>query len=213
MVKTIFNKYDKKLIPSLPVAQFEGRIVVILTEAEAGKAVDFLLSQPILGFDTETRPSFARGHQHVVSLLQVATKDICFLFRLNHTGLTPQLVRLLQDTNVTKVALSWHDDINSLHRLGNFKTGRFIEIQDMVKELGIEDMSLQKIYANLFGLKISKRQQLSNWEADILNDKQKLYAATDAWACVNIYNEIVNLKAIGNYNLVIQENDNEGNIS
>ncbi len=213
MTKIIFNKFDKTRIPSLPVAQFEGRIVVVLNEAEAEKAVDYLLTQPILGFDTETRPSFSRGHQHRVALLQVATKDVCFLFRLNYTGLNAHLVRLLQDTTVTKVALSWNDDINSLHRIGQFNVGHFIEIQDIVKDLGIEDMSLQKIYANLFGMKISKRQQLSNWEANILNDKQKMYAATDAWACINIYNEIVSLKKEGNYNLVVKEDNDEKDIS
>jgi len=203
MHKTLYNKYDKTLISQLPVVQFEGRIIVILTAGEAERAVRFLLSRPILGFDTETRPNFQRGRQHQVSLLQVAAEDICFLFRLNYTGLTPALVQLLEDTTVTKVALSWHDDLNSLHRLGHFNVGNFIEIQTHIHELGIEDMSLQKIYANLFGQKISKRQQLSNWEADILSDKQKLYAATDAWACINIYKEITSLKQSGNYELIL----------
>lgn len=202
MHKTIYNKFDKALIADLPVAQFEGRIVVVLTQSEAERAVDFLLSHPLLGLDTETRPCFQRGHQHQVALLQVSTADVCFLFRLNHTGLAPAIVRLLEDTTVTKVGLSWHDDLNSLHRLGDFKTGAFMEIQHLIQDIGIEDMSLQKIYANLFGLKISKRQQLSNWEADILSDKQKLYAATDAWACIKIYEEIVRLKQQHDYDLV-----------
>lgn len=202
MHKTIYNKFDKALIADLPVAQFEGRIVVVLTQSEAERAVDFLLSHPLLGLDTETRPSFQRGHQHQVALLQVSTADVCFLFRLNHTGLAPAIVRLLEDTTVTKVGLSWHDDLNSLHRLGDFKTGGFIDIQHLIQDIGIEDLSLQKIYANLFGLKISKRQQLSNWEADILSDKQKLYAATDAWACIKIYEEIVRLKKQHDYDLV-----------
>lgn len=202
MHKTIYNKFDKALIADLPMAQFEGRIVVVLTQSEAERAVDFLLSHPLLGLDTETRPCFQRGHQHQVALLQVSTADVCFLFRLNHTGLAPAIVRLLEDTTVTKVGLSWHDDLNSLHRLGDFKTGAFMEIQHLIQDIGIEDMSLQKIYANLFGLKISKRQQLSNWEADILSDKQKLYAATDAWACIKIYEEIVRLKQQHDYDLV-----------
>ena len=202
MHKTIYNKFDKALIADLPVAQFEGRIDVVLTQSEAERAVDFLLSHPLLGLDTETRPCFQRGHQHQVALLQVSTADVCFLFRLNHTGLAPAIVRLLEDTTVTKVGLSWHDDLNSLHRLGDFKTGAFMEIQHLIQDIGIEDMSLQKIYANLFGLKISKRQQLSNWEADILSDKQKLYAATDAWACIKIYEEIVRLKQQHDYDLV-----------
>ena len=212
-LKTIYNKFDKALIPSLPIAQFEGRIVVILTAGETEKAVRYLMEQPILGFDTETRPSFKRGHQHKVSLLQVATPDICFLFRLNHTGLTPSLIRLLEDESITKIGLSWHDDVNSLHKLDNFKPGRFIDLQNMVHDLGIEDLSLQKIYANLFGQKISKRQQLSNWEADVLGDKQKLYAATDAWACIMIYNEILRLKESSSYELIIKEENNEANIS
>ena len=213
MPKTIYNKYDKALIPSLPVAQFEGRIVVVLNTSETERAVDYLLTQPLLGLDTETRPAFKRGSQYKVSLLQVSAKDICFLFRLHYTGLSPAIVRLLEDTHVTKVGLSLHDDLNSLHRLGNFTAGSFTDIQDMVKELGIEDMSLQKIYANLFGQKISKRQQLTNWDADILTDKQKIYAATDAWACINIYKEILTLKESNNYQLVVKEEQHETNPS
>lgn len=207
MPKTIYNKYDKKLIPSLPTAQFDGRIIVILTKGETEKAVNYLLSQPILGFDTETRPTFRKGEHHKVALLQVSTPDTCFLFRLNHTGLTAALIRLLEDNTVPKMALSWHDDVNGLQRLKQFNPGHFIDIQQLVKELGVEDMSLQKLYANLFGQKISKRQQLSNWEADILSTPQKLYAATDAWACINLYNEIVRLKETGDYKLVVQEED------
>lgn len=205
MPKTIYNKYDKKLISSLPVAAFEGRIIVILTEGETEKAVEYLLSKPILGFDTETRPSFKKGQQHKVSLLQVSTDDTCFLFRLNHTGLTPALLKLLTDKKVMKIGLSWHDDLNSLHKLADFKPGNFTDLQDCIKDIGIEDLSLQKLYANLFGQKISKRQQLSNWEADILSDKQKLYAATDAWACIMLYQELERLKETKDYQLIIQE--------
>ncbi len=202
MPKIIYKKFEKAMISSLPVAEFEGRIIVILTPDETEKAVRYLLAQEILGLDTETRPSFKKGHQHKVALLQVATPDTCFLFRLNHTGLTPALVELLEDTMVTKVGLSWHDDLNSLHKLGDFKAGHFIDIQEYVRDVGIEDMSLQKLFANLFGRKISKRQQLSNWEADILNERQKRYAATDAWACILMYNELLRLKETNDYTLI-----------
>ena len=209
MQKTIYNKYNKQLIATLPRAVFQGRIIVILTPGETEKAVRYLLAQPVLGFDTETRPSFRKGQVNKVALLQVATEDTCFLFRLNHTGLTPALKQLLEDTKTTKVGLSWHDDVNSLHGIGEFQPGTFVELQKMVNELGIEDMSLQKLYANLFGEKISKRQQLTNWDADILTDKQKRYAATDAWACVRIYNEIQRLRKAGDYKLIIQEEEKE----
>lgn len=212
MPKTIHSRYEKALISSLPIAEFKGRIIVILTPGETERAVRYLLSQKMLGLDTETRPSFRKGHQNKVSLLQVATENTCFLFRLNHTGLTPAIIELLEDTKVTKVGLSWHDDLNSLRKLGDFKTGHFIDIQAHVREVGIEDMSLQKLYANLFGQKINKRQQLSNWEADILTDRQKLYAATDAWACIQLYKELLRLKETNDYELIEAEKD-ETNLS
>ena len=184
MPKIIYSKYDKALISSLPVVQFKGRIIVILTPGETQRAVRYLLSQPILGFDTETKPSFKRGHQHKVALLQVATPDTCFLFRLHHTGLTPALKQLLEDTTVRKVGLSWHDDVNSLMQLGTFTSKGFTDIQSIVSKVGIEDLSLQKLYANLFGQKISKRQQLSNWEADILNDISKYIPHSRDITCI-----------------------------
>ena len=205
MTKVIYNKFDKKLISALPTVSFTGRIIVVITESEARKAVDFLLNSPILGLDTETRPCFKRGRQNVVSLLQVSTPQVCFLFRLNLIGMPSDIIRLLEDTKVPKVGLSLHDDVLSLSRRAAFTPGGFIDIQHLVKEIGIEDMSLQKLYANLFGQKISKSQQLSNWEADVLSERQKLYAATDAWACIMIYNEYLRLLETHDYTLKLAE--------
>lgn len=205
MKKLIYNKYDKSKISTLPKAEFDGRIHVIISKEQAEKAVNFLLKQPILGLDTETRPSFSKGTVYRVALLQVATYDICFLFRLNIIGLTPAIVKLLEDTTVTKIGLSWHDDINGLHKMGRFETGTFIDIQDHVREIGVEDLSLQKLYANLFGQQISKAQRLTNWERDVLTDKQKTYAATDAWACIQLYEELERLKQTGDYEIVKSE--------
>jgi len=202
MKKTIYHKYDKQRIADLPRVLFEGRIVVILTESEAQKAVDYLLSQPILGVDTETRPSFKKGRANKVALLQVASHEVCFLFRLNQLGISPAVKRLLEDKKVPKIGLSWHDDLNMLHKSGDFETGYFVDLQDHVREIGVEDLSLQKLYANFFGQKISKRERLTNWEADILNDKQKQYAATDAWACIMLYEELMRLEETGDYELI-----------
>lgn len=203
MSKILYNKFDKKIIGNLPIVAFEGKIIEVVSPRETKKAVDFLLKQNILGIDTETRPSFRKGKQNVVSLLQVSTLEICFLFRLNYTGMTQHIIRLLEDENVAKVGLSLHDDVLSLHKRCDFKPGHFIDLQNHIKELGIEDLGLQKLYANVFGQKISKAQQLSNWEADMLNDKQKLYAATDAWACLMLYNEFIRLRDTGDYVLNI----------
>lgn len=203
MNKTIYNKFDKAKLSNLPRVQFPGRIIVILTTGEADRAVDYLLTQDILGFDTETRPVFQKGRHNKVALLQVSTHDTCFLFRLNRIGLCPAVIRLLETTAVKKIGLSWKDDVMSLKKRGEFKSNGFIDLQDHMKELGIEDLSLAKLYANVFGERISKREQLSNWEADVLSDKQKLYAATDAWACIMLYEEYVRLKESGNYFLEI----------
>lgn len=205
MKKELYNKYDKSMISALPRALFRGRIIVVLTAEQAQSAVRYLLDQPLLGLDTETRPSFTKGVSYHVSLLQVSTPDVCFLFRLNLIGESPDVIRLLEDRKVLKVGLSWHDDLTMLHRVYSFTPGNFVEIQDLVKTLGIEDMSLQKIFANVFGQKICKKEQLSNWERDILTEGQKLYASTDAWACVKLYEELLRLKETGDYELKIQQ--------
>ena len=207
MMKTIYNKFDKAKISTLPRVLFKGRIVVVLTERDADKAVRYLLSQPILGVDTETRPSFKKGQMHQVALLQVSSYDVCFLFRLNQLGLSPSVKRLLEDKQVPKIGLSLRDDLLSLHKLGDFNAGYFIDLQDHVREIGVEDLSLQKLYANFFAQKISKREQLTNWEADILQDKQKLYAATDAWSCIMLYEELQRLEQTGDYELIKVDDD------
>lgn len=200
--KTITDKFDKKRIGELPRTLFTGRIITILSEAEAEKAVNYLMTQPILGFDTETRPCFHKGKNHKVALLQVSTQDTCFLFRLNRIDMPRCIIRLLEDRTITKVGLSLHDDLRALNQRKEFISGTFVELQHEVREIGIEDMSLQKIYANLFGEKISKSQQLSNWEADVLTEAQQRYAATDAWACVKILEEVKRLKKTGLYTLI-----------
>jgi len=205
MKKLIYNKFDKPTIATLKRVVFNGKIVVVSTPAQAESAVDYLLAQPVLGLDTETRPSFTRGKHYKCSLLQVANQSICFLFRLNYIGMCPAIARLLGDKTVTKVGLAWNNDLLGLRELGEFEAGSFVDLQDLVREIGIEDQSLVKIYANLFGERISKADRLSNWERDILKDTQKIYAAIDAWACVRIYEEVLRLKATGDYELVVKE--------
>ncbi len=203
MSKTIYSRFDKKAITDLPVVAFPGKVITIITAGEAEKAVDCLLNSDIIGVDTETKPSFHKGEQNKVALLQVSNRDICFLFRLNLTGITPAIKRLLEDKSVKKIGLSWHDDIRGLEARSKFKPGAFIDLQDIVGEIGIKDLSLQKIFANIFHQKISKRQRLTNWEAPVLSDKQKMYAAIDAWSCILIYDEILRLKKTGDYDLVM----------
>ena len=194
----------------MPKVLFPGRIFVVYTESDAEKAVAYLKDQRIVGVDTETRPSFKRGTTHKVALLQISTQDTCFLFRLNRIGMPDSLQEFLM-SDTLKIGLSLKDDFNSLRKRQDMHPdrGNWIELQEYVGKFGIEDRSLQKIYANLFGEKISKNQRLSNWEADVLSDGQKQYAATDAWACLNIYNLLQELKQTGNYEIAPEEKKEE----
>ena len=190
----------------MPKVLFPGRIFVVYTESDAEKAVAYLKDQRIVGVDTETRPSFKRGTTHKVAFLQISTQDTCFLFRLNRIGMPDSLQEFLM-SDTLKIGLSLKDDFNSLRKRQDMHPdrGNWIELQEYVGKFGIEDRSLQKIYANLFGEKISKNQRLSNWEADVLSEGQKLYAATDAWACVEIYNCLSELESTGNYEIIQNE--------
>ena len=211
MMKQIKNKITKAEIATLPKVLFPGRIFVIYTEADADKAISYLQTQRIVGVDTETRPSFKRGTTHKVALLQISTSDTCFLFRLNQIGMPPSLQEFLM-SDTLKIGLSLKDDFTMLRRRKdvNAEEGNWIELQDYVGRFGIEDRSLQKIFANLFGQKISKSQRLSNWEAETLSEGQMKYAATDAWACVEIYNYLSELERTGAYELIKVEEAPQG---
>ena len=181
---------EKSEISTMPTVVFEGRIITIDTAADTDKAVKALSNEKVIGIDTETRPSFRKGVHHKVSLIQVSTADTCFLIRLNRTEMPDSLISLLENEEIIKVGISLHDDYQALNKRRRFKAGGFFDLQKHVNEFGIEEMSLQKIYAIIFGQRISKNQRLTNWENDVLTDKQKQYAATDAWACLNIYNKL-----------------------
>lgn len=179
----------------MPKALFKGEVHVASTAEEVKRAVDYLMRCGVVGIDSETRPSFVKGQLHKVALLQVASDDVCYLFRLNITGLTPPLIALLESDKVLKVGLSLRDDFLMLHKRAPFRQNACLDLQDYVREFGIKEKSLQKIYGILFGCKISKSQRLSNWEAETLTASQQLYAATDAWACLHIYRHLLNLKS------------------
>lgn len=180
---------SKDRLASMPMVTFAGDISLVNTPEEAAEALEYLKTQPRVGFDTETRPSFRKGHMNEVALMQVSTLDRTFLFRLNNIGIDP--VRdFLQDDTILKIGLSLRDDFQMLHRRGEFAPVGFVELQELVKQFGITDASLQKIYGIIFGGRISKSQRLSNWEAPSLSHAQQVYAAIDAWACLRIYNTL-----------------------
>lgn len=186
------NTISKGELAELPIEDFDGRIIVIQSLSEAEKAIQYLHGFDIIGFDSETRPAFHKGQRNKIALIQLATDDTCFLFRTNIIGIPDCLLDILAGAKIKKVGVSIHDDFSAIRNRADFKPENFIELQKFVKEYGIEDNGLQRIYGILFGKRISKRQRLSNWEAEVLSDAQKKYAALDAWACLKIYNKLIN---------------------
>lgn len=189
-------KLSKEELEQFPIVEFTGNVIVINDFEEAARAVAEIRSaNTLIGFDTETRPSFQKGVSHKVALVQLSVENTAYLFRLKKMGgMGPDLTSLLTDPNCIKVGLATNDDFNNLKKWdADIIPKGMIEIQGLVKNYGIEEMSLAKIYGLLFGLKISKRQRLTNWEADTLTEKQMSYAALDAVACVEIYNELLTM--------------------
>ena len=197
MIRTMFiPKISKEEVNRMPIEEFEGEIIVIDNSEKADEAFEYLNQQKILGIDTETKPSFKRGVTHKVSLIQVATVDVCFLFRLNKIGFPNGLSELLSNKKIKKIGLALRDDLNGLFKQQNFKPQGFIDLQHEVGNYGILELSLQKMYAIIFGKKISKSQRLSNWERNELTVQQKVYAATDAWATLQIYLKLLKEKKL-----------------
>lgn len=182
----------KEQIAELPVETFSGNIIVIDHMNEVREALSYLSSKPVLGFDTETKPAFKRGQVHKVALMQLSTEEECFLFRLNKIGYPDDLESFMIDPEIKKIGLSLRDDFAAIRKRSDGIPENFIDLQLFVDKFGIEDNSLQKIYAIVFGKKISKSQRLSNWEAPVLTPAQQSYAAIDAWACLRIYNHLTN---------------------
>ena len=187
---------SKEKVNLLPLEEFSGEIIIVDSIGMFDAAIAALSLCPLVGLDTETRPSFKRGVIHKVSLMQVATADKVYLFRLNKIGFPDKLVQFLSDDKIVKIGLSLRDDFSGLNKQKIFKPAGFVDIQSVVKEYGIFELSLQKIYALLFEKKISKSQRLSNWENETLSEPQRRYAATDAWATLQIYLKLQTMKKL-----------------
>lgn len=188
--QTFSLSISKEQLAGLPQVEFPGKIQIVNTAAEAKKAVAALKTYTILGFDTESKPTFKKGVPTHVSLIQISADDICFLFRIRKMDDLEPLRELIEAPDILKIGLSLRDDFNNLSHNYSFTPQGFVDLQKLVPEFKFANTSLQKIYAILFDMRISKSQQLSNWDAQELTAAQMSYAAIDAWACIRIYREL-----------------------
>ena len=185
--KTSITKIE---LAELPAETYSGKITIVESEEAAENAAEVLSRTGLIGFDTETKPSFRRGERHSVSLLQLSTLSETFLIRLNHIGLPKCISDILEDERIIKIGVSIHDDFLNLRKKFSLAPKGFIDLQSYVKQFNIADNSLSRIYGILFDKRISKGQRLSNWEAPALTIHQQEYAALDALACLHIYNHL-----------------------
>lgn len=195
----------------MPRVVFDGFIEEIDTLEKAEKAIKTLSEEKTVGFDTETRPSFSKGSSNKIALLQLSTLTTAYLFRLNLIDIPDCVAAFLSDKNIIKVGVSVRDDFSSIASRRAIRPDGFVDLPDMCGEMGIEEKGLQKIFAILFGKKISKNQQLSNWETECLTEGQRQYAAIDAWACLKIYMRLKELRESGDYS-IIRNDTEESNI-
>ena len=190
MVKLTISNEE---INDMPLISFSGKVTLVTQEAQCEAALEILRAEPILGFDTETRPAFKKGESYPVCLLQLSTNEEAFLFRLNKIPLLQELRHLLEDENIVKTGVAIHDDIKGLKKLAPYEARGFVEIAEMAKKLGIKKLGLRSLAAILFDKKLSKKNKLTNWEKESLTDQQLNYAATDAWLSREIYLKLKSL--------------------
>jgi ribonuclease D len=190
------NRYPESItaeeLEKCELSWFKGEIVLVEDMKSFNKTFPRLLDSEILGFDTETRPSFKKGRKNKVSLIQLANEELACLIRINRIGIPPELAGLLADQDVIKAGVAIHDDIRFLKRVKGFTPSGFVDLQKFVRDYGIEVSGLKKLSAIVLGFKISKRQQVTDWEAEQLTEAQQVYAATDAWVCYQIYRKLIN---------------------
>ena len=181
------ERISKNELLELPLLQFLGKIHLVNDRIEMEKAMELIQEEALLGFDTETRPSFKRGENHPVALLQLASENNAFLFQLRDLGLPDPLKELFEDESVLKIGVAIHDDIKALQQKSEFQPNGFVDLADIARRFGIITTGLRNLTGIVLKSRISKRYQLSNWNRKILDEHQQLYAATDAWVCREIY--------------------------
>jgi len=191
------NKFQENItieeIQKFELSWFKGEIVVVEDLKTFTRVITKLQGEKVLGFDTESRPSFKKGHKNKVSLIQLSSANLACLFRINRIGIPEELVSILADPSVIKAGVAVHDDIRFLKKIKKFSPEGFIDLQSFVKNFGIQSSGLKKLTAIVLGFRISKRQQVTDWEAETLSEPQQIYAATDAWVCREIYNKLSNI--------------------
>ena len=186
------KEMTKEAVNELPIQRYEGKIVIVANEAQMEEALREIAQSPIVGFDTETKPAFRKGEYNSVSLLQIATDYAVYLFRLNLIGFPSELAAIFENRSILKTGISIRDDIKEMTKIRDFKPRNIVELNTVAQELEIRHAGVRRLAAIFLGVRISKAQQTTNWEREVLTPQQLVYAATDAWVCLEIYKKLEN---------------------
>ncbi|MBT3981638.1 MAG: 3'-5' exonuclease domain-containing protein 2 [Bacteriovoracaceae bacterium] len=185
------KRIEKSEIKHFPIVEFTGPIIVVDSEDQVSSAIKELKAQRILGIDTESKPSFKKGESYSVSLLQFSTEDKAYLFRLNKIGFPEGLLEILEDKNIFKIGLALLDDIRGLKKLADFHPQSLIDLGEVAANLKIITQGLQSLTGIFLKQRLSKKYKLTNWQAPDLGPRQLVYAATDAWICLILFDHLI----------------------
>jgi ribonuclease D len=185
------SSIPKEKIRTLPLLKFDGKIHLIENQDDLHKALHLLNKESILGFDTETKPTFRKGEYNHTALIQLSTMDDAYLIRINDLGIPKALITFLENSEITKVGISIRDDLKELNAIEELSLNGFIDLNDVAKDFGITQIGMRSLAGIFLESRVSKSQQTSNWEAKELSAGQLTYAATDAWVCIKIYNMLL----------------------
>lgn len=187
----MFDKeITKQQVNELPLQRYEGKVIVVSNHEQLASALQELNEASVIGFDTESKPTFRKGDYNPVAMIQMAIPGKVFLIRINLTGFTPGLQELFANENVVKAGISIRDDIKEMQRQAYFEPANVIDLNDIAKEAGVKNIGVRSLAGIFLGIRISKGQQTSNWERETLSEGQIAYAATDAWVCLEIYKKL-----------------------
>lgn len=189
------NNISKDEINDLELGKYRGEIIIISEAKDLPSAMNDIMKYDVVGFDTETKPVFVKGQYNDVALIQIGIPDKVYLIRLNLTGVSAEIITFFE-SKIKKIGVGLRDDIIALQKMKQFNPNGFIELNELVNQIDIEANGLRKLVAIILGFRISKNSQVSNWEATNLDEKQKRYAATDAWVCIEMYNKLKSLSLI-----------------
>lgn len=184
------KRITKEDINELPLFKYEGKTVIAADEKQIDKAIFEIEKHDLVGFDTETKPTFRKGQFNHVALIQIAVPEKVYLLRIQHVGITNTLANFLSNDQISKVGIALDDDVLELNKRKRFNPGGFLDLNKIAPTLGIENIGARNLSALLLNFRISKNQQVSNWENPILTQHQIKYAATDAWICLEMYNKL-----------------------